>query len=349
MSTQVEIPTGWAAGPGGRIVPPDGWTEGASGVSIVTSGRPATASDVPTTVLCYRQTGQPPVLQPLFQGTLNEDGTVTLLDPEGRTIGTGTFGLDGRELDVTLADGSTRTIDLTGSTLQVADGARGSTFAIGQDGRLNLTATSVLGDGSTRIRVGSQLLLVPAGAVVTIDPSGHLFLDGTPLTSPAPPKQTTTTVQTYTSPRPAGMDTKLQLDDGSEITVGQYAGYLTVDIQSMSDLADCLDAWAGSVDYTMVTLDSRLHGIQAAIGDDDPGKKFMPDYKKWRADTGDGIKKMGDGIRNLARSLRDGADELFKTEDANLRKFIGQGAVDPRLQPADPDTSRRRAGGGWMF
>lgn len=115
-------PAGWTELSDGRVVPAGDWTTGSQGGSQSPSVQ----------IVCVRQPGQAPV----FQGILNPDGTLALLDSGGQQLGVGAFGADGQQLRVTMKDGSAQTIDLKGTTLQVLAGNRTTDLAVMPDGHL---------------------------------------------------------------------------------------------------------------------------------------------------------------------------------------------------------------------
>jgi hypothetical protein len=118
-SLPTAVPAGWTRLPDGRTVPAGDWAAGPN------AG--------PAGLVCVRGSDQ----QPVFQGVLEPDGTVALLDGSGHRLGAGTFAGDGRSLQVTLTDGSTHTLDLAGTTLQVSGAHSSSAFSVGADGHLH--------------------------------------------------------------------------------------------------------------------------------------------------------------------------------------------------------------------
>jgi hypothetical protein len=127
------------------------------------------------TIVCLRGRDQPP----LFQGLLNPDGTITLLDPDRHAVGVGSFADHGRRLLVKRADGNVDAINLVGTTLETTSGTRTSVYIVGSTGALHLTSTTLRSDGALTIPdSGGHMTRVPQGAMVTFNDHGQVFVDG---------------------------------------------------------------------------------------------------------------------------------------------------------------------------
>jgi hypothetical protein len=100
---------------------------GAIGVTAAQSATAATTVDTAAgqaMVTAYR----PGSVNPIFQGSLGPNDTVTLIDSTGRPAGVGRFVDQGRALRVTAPDGTVQTIDLAGATVEQT--AQGTTRAL---------------------------------------------------------------------------------------------------------------------------------------------------------------------------------------------------------------------------
>lgn len=120
---------------GQSVTPPAGWTELPDGNVVPIVDWNSRSQAGPTEIVCLPQSSR----QPVFQGILNSDGTLTLFDSGGHELGVGAFSGNGKALQVTMTGGSVQTMDLTGTTLAVSAGGHSSAFIVEPDGHLHPT------------------------------------------------------------------------------------------------------------------------------------------------------------------------------------------------------------------
>lgn len=320
----------------------------------------------------------------VFTGHLDPDGTMSLADPTtGDPIGTGTFANGNtvlvEQLGVAVGgDGSTptarmaRTVDvaLAGTSITYTSQGRTYDFLVGAQGP-QIVGLSITSDGSLQVPTASGPTTVPAGSVVTYDLGGNVMVNGTvvaqnqPLLpelqgSALPPGAAVPPVMVPPPVQGDPADPLIPMQDGSQVTVSQYVGSLSFDIDELNNLADALDRHASRVNDIYWQLRGAGVGyIESLLGNNLPNNPTDPNTGK-SVDPGwtqaamfqinapdqivrpaaDNVYNTGASLGNVASGLRQMASQLSQTEQQNVDDIKNQ---DPLLQvqvqvpnPQDP-------------
>ena len=111
-----------------------------------------------------------------------------------------------------------------------------------------------------------------------------------------------------------------------------YETQMTVTIESLSSLSSSLGGTSGEVWNAKWQLDSDMAGIHGAIGTDDTGNKIRASWDQNFGPLLAAFDSLASNVDDLATSLSTAADQLYKTECANLKGF-GITPADPRPKP----------------
>lgn len=112
-----------------------------------------------------------------------------------------------------------------------------------------------------------------------------------------------------------------------------YENQMTVTIESLGSLGSSLIGSSGEVWNAKWQLDSDMAGIHNAIGTDDTGNKIRASWDQNYGPLLAAFDSLASNIDDLCSSLSTAADQLYKTECANLKGF-GVTPTDPRQQPS---------------
>jgi hypothetical protein len=143
-------------------------------------------------------------------------------------------------------------------------------------------------------------------------------------------------------------DATVQLSDGTTESAADYQAYvhqqadkilndfshqMTVRVEDLSTLASAMSWTSGSIMSYLRDLQAKMHGIDAAIGDDDAGKSFKANFDKaFDNIVRNGFPALSQSVSNVADGLNTCAGDVFNCEQATLQGF-GRQAVDPRARP----------------